>query len=399
MLYDLIVVGAGPAGSAAAIAAATAGLRVCLVERHRLPRHKTCGGGIPMSAASLWPGVPTEAFADRIITRARHTWNLGEAAEYPLLRASGGSDTRILCVRRSHYDHCMVQAAAERGAIVYDDVVIDRVAPDERGVTLGASRSASPAWSASAPHVVFADGALGIGRTFLETPKAGRVSVAMEALVPVDWQASSETLRPDMIHLEYGLIKNGYAWAFPNAEHVNIGAGFFRPAREPAPPHAKDLLTGAIQRLTASFGLRPDWSQVRLYAHPIPTWAGPRNLNAADDRILVAGDAASLVGPLFGDGILNAVRSGKIAAETIVEGRPNRYTSRINEEIGRELTAASNLARVFYSFPRACFRGLVTRPGATYTAGRLLGGQLGYREITPDLLHRVRRMILRDGAT
>jgi len=71
--YDVIVCGAGPAGSSAAYAMAKAGLKVAFLEKHKLPRHKPCGGGMPMVMGDMLADLVPEAVVDSEVRYMRHT--------------------------------------------------------------------------------------------------------------------------------------------------------------------------------------------------------------------------------------------------------------------------------------------------------------------------------------
>jgi flavin-dependent dehydrogenase len=249
-------------------------------------------------------------------------------------------------------------------------------------------------WSEPAPHVVVCDGATGRGARLAGLKPAHTRAIALEARVPHVWGAGHPELRADTIHLEYGAVRNGYAWVFPNRDQVNIGAGFFRDANDTPGAAVRGILTAAMRELSSSLGIADRWDRTEVYAHPLPIWAGRNQLHTTDGRVMLAGDSAALVDPLFGDGILNAVRSGRIAAECILAGRPESYTHRINAEIGAELEAAARLARVFYRLPRECYRLVVCRHGATAIAARLLCGVLSYRQVAPRALKRLSRALV-----
>ncbi len=82
--YDVIVCGAGPAGTTAAWVAAKTGLKVALIEKYPLPRHKTCGGGMPAVVGSLLPDLVPEAVVACQANYMRHTWKF----DHPIFRCN-----------------------------------------------------------------------------------------------------------------------------------------------------------------------------------------------------------------------------------------------------------------------------------------------------------------------
>ena len=392
--YDLIVVGAGPAGGTAALQAAKAGMRVALIERHRLPRHKTCGGGVPMAVSADLPHFDPQAHADCTIRFMRHTFRFQQACMAPIQAPGDPPDFGLWCVRRDVFDHALTAAAVNTGAELFDGLTLETVEPASGAVQVQARNGLSGApWRAVASFVIGADGANGVVGRQVGLHLSRTEAIALEALVPHRWGEGHPSLRPDTIHLEYGAVRNGYAWVFPNAEQLNIGAGFLRAAHPLRGPAVREALMQTIRAYAAALGLEPDWDRVRFRAHPLPVWSRRNTLDALNARVLLVGDVAALVNPLFGDGILNAVRSAALAVQCILEGQPAAYSSRLHSEIGTELQAASRLSALFYRLPGECFRYGVTRPTATRTAALLLNGRLKYREIAPRAMRRLMQAI------
>ncbi len=400
MTYDLLVIGAGPAGCAAAACAALGGLRVALVERRRIPRHKTCGGGVPATVQRYFDGLDLAGLADVPIRKMRHTWRYttGFAADL----GSDEEPVRLYCVRRDKLDAGLAAHAARCGADVLDGVTVRDVDVGDAAVDVRGNLGGDGAlWKASAEFVIGADGATGsVGKSAGLSPRR-TAAIAMEYELPYDWSRYAGGAEPDAIHLVYGTVRNGYVWAFPKADHFNIGAGLFRGSHEPSGTHLSAELETAALEMARALGIQTAPDRSCLHYHPVPVWAGRCRLQHRTGRVLLAGDAASLVNPLFGDGILNAVRSGVLAAQAVINGRTLSYTEDIYAEIGRDLDAAERVARLFYSVPEVCFRLGVMRPSASRTAARLLCGELRYRDVSSLALRRlgsaVRRSVMGRG--
>ena len=133
--YDLIVCGAGPAGACAAYEAASRGLRTLLVERKKLPRYKTCGGGIPMRIGDEMKNLAPDAFVEADVTRLRHTWNFKDPhiGEVNLDQSEPKMD--LWMVQRSIFDNALTQRAAAAGAVVIDGVAVKSI--EEAGAAGG----------------------------------------------------------------------------------------------------------------------------------------------------------------------------------------------------------------------------------------------------------------------
>jgi flavin-dependent dehydrogenase len=132
---------------------------------------------------------------------------------------------------------------------------------------------------------------------------------------------------------------------------------------------------------------------LRFHAHPLPIGAA-RIFALPRRQILLAGDAAGLINPFFGDGILYAVKSGIMAAECVVEGTTLEYSDRIHTKFATNFDAALRMANFFYQFPGFCYRYGVTNPRATRAAARLIAGEFPFDQLPRRVLHRVRRQAL-----
>jgi geranylgeranyl reductase family protein len=395
--YDVIVCGAGPAGTAAAAAAASAGLKVALLEKHVLPRHKTCGGGMPVSMHSVLQDLVPEAFVESQVRFLRHTWNFQD----PFLGAINLPDqAREIClwmVQRSIFDNSLAQRAADAGAELRDGLPVRsiRLEGDQVRVSAASSTSGST-FEATARHIIGADGASGIAAKVANLRQNRTLAIAMEIEYPFEWDGICEDLRPDIAHLEYGAVKQGYAWIFPKGNHLNIGAGIFhhKGIKKIKNIQARAELERAIYGYLELFKIPYDASQLKFHAHPLPIWQGKEIRHTADGKILLAGDAAGLINPLFGDGILHAVKSGLIAAECIATEQVHTYTDRIHTEFASSFDAALKLANFFYQWPSLCYRHAVKHPRSTHVAARLLMGDVSFPEMADLLMRRIRQRFL-----
>ncbi len=376
--YDVVVVGAGPAGACAAYECAARGLQTLLVEKKTLPRYKTCGGGVPLTVARDLPALVPEAFVEATVTHLRHTWNFGDAHVAALNPNPEEPSMSLWMVQRSVFDNALTARAARAGAVVHDGTGVRAIEPDgdtQVRVTLGNGDVCH------ASHVVGADGANGIVARQAGLRPHRLLAIALEAEIPHVWGAGHESLRPDIAHLEYG-VRQGYAWVFPKAGHLSVGAGTFgRRTAEGKGEASKEELARWITGYLDALGVSVPPSEIVFHGHPLPIWGGQEPLDAWNGRVLLAGDAAGLVNPLFGDGISYACKSGALAGETIAEGRAAQWTSVLQGEMAASHDAALTLAKFFYQFPRVCYTMGVKHPRGTRIAARLIGGDLGFDSV------------------
>jgi geranylgeranyl reductase family protein len=392
MEYDLIVCGGGPAGAMAAATAAQAGQKVLLLEKERLPRYKTCGGGMPMVAGDLVPELAPDAVVEARTRFMRHTWQFDRPYLFPIDPDPAERETTIWMVQRSRFDHALVERAARLGAEVRDGLALRTVEQDRTGVTVrAASGRTDSALTATAGHLIGADGATGMTARCAHLRRKRRLAIAVEVEQPHDWGTGHPDLRPDVLHLEYGCVPHGYAWAFPKGEHLSVGAGILHGAATTAQPQVKvgAMLKEVVFRYLDHLRVPYARERVRFHAHPIPIWSGKERLHTRGGRILLAGDAAGLVNPLFGDGILHALRSGTLAAQCLLDGAAADYTRRVHAAFAPTFSAADRLSGLLYRWAPLLYEHGICRPRATHLAARLLCGE----PLTPDLMALLMRRL------
>ncbi len=407
MHYDLIVCGAGPAGTMAANTAARAGLRVALLEKYPLPRHKTCGGGTPMTMRGFLHDLAPDAFVEADVTAMRHTWNFADPVLAPINPEPTDRPLSLWMMQRSVFDNALAQHAVQAGAELRDGLAVksvevqgDRVLVQARGFSETDTQTRGSDFTATANYVIGADGANGVTAKAVNLRQQRAIALAMEVEFPHEWGTGHPDLRPDIAHLEYGAVKRGYGWIFPKGDHLNVGAGLFSP-QSPGAKGGKqgdkqeyDLLKQTIRQYLDSVGVRYDPEALKFRAHPLPFWTGKETLHGADGRILLAGDAAGLINPLFFDGILHAVQSGVMAAECVIAGQTLDYSRRIHAHFAGNFNVALKLSRFFYQYPGLCYRYGVKDIRATRVATQLLAGELAFDQVAGRMMNRVRKAML-----
>jgi geranylgeranyl reductase family protein len=324
--FDGIVVGAGPAGSAAAHRLASAGASVLLLDRARFPRDKPCGGGLTGRAVRLLPepvDSVVEDRATRVRLRARYRGGFERRSEEPL----------VLMTQRSRLDAFLAERAAAAGADFRDGVRAEHV----EGTTVGLAGGGK----ATAQILLGADGANGVVSRSLGLATAITHGVALEGNALFDPSYRSTLL------LEFGVVPGGYGWLFPKAEHLNVGVGGWQ--REG--PRLRDHLA----RLCEVYGLRPA-DLTGLRGHRLPMRRPEAVL--ARGRAAVIGDAAGLVDPFSGDGIYEALLSAKLAADAALdvlagnEETLEPYHHALSAKLAGLLSSSWKLKRAIDRFPR-----------------------------------------------
>lgn len=403
--YDLIVCGAGPAGTVAAATAAQRGLKVALLEKYSLPRHKPCGGGTPVAIHQVLQDLVPDAVVECNVRYMRHTWQFGD----PYLGAMNLPDSddhySLWMVQRTLFDRALALRAVQAGVELRDGLAVRSLELESSRVTVRAKAMKANGDSgqggefvATACQVIGADGANGIVAKVAKLRQNPAIALGMEIELPHAWDANHPILKPDTIHVEYGAIPRGYAWIFPKANHLNIGAGVFhsryRDARQD--PKARGEIQRTIFEYMDHLQIPYQREALKFYAHPLPIWNGPEPLHTTDGRLLLAGDAAGLINPVFGDGILHAVRSGVIAGNCVAEGKVHQYSDRIHAEFATNFDAARQLAFMFYRFPKLCSKYGVKHPKGTRLVTRLLSGDLEFTGILGRSIRRIGMGLVQD---
>ncbi len=358
MDYDTIVVGAGIGGAATAYFLTQAGQRVLVVERERLPRYKTCGGGVPKSVFQPFP-FDFSAVVENEVEAVQIAYGGLDHFVVPT------PDRPVVTVMRADFDAFVLGRA---GADVRDRMTVAYVAEDGAGVTVETAEGERFA----ARWLVGADGAASVVARRLGLRRGRRLGAGIEAEARVgDRVMARYTGRPLFL---FGAVPWGYLWIFPKRRHLSVGIAVFGRSRAD--------LRGILRREMARLGV--DLSGVPLHAHPLPLYGGREPLHTR--RSLLVGDAAGLVDPLLGEGIRYAVGSARLAAEAIARGDVSGYTAAVHRQIGRSLGWAIWVARLFYAAPGFCYRYGVRNPRIVSLFARLLAGRADYRDVSLRLL-------------
>ena len=343
--FDVVVVGAGPAGSSAARAAAATGARVALLDRADFPRYKTCGGGLIGPALAHLPGPPPSRAG---IRRASFTLRGGR----PLARSVDG--TLIQTAARSELDDWLAGMAAVAGADLRTPCAVLKVTEEPESVLV-----TTDAGDLRARVVLGADGTSGrVSRLVGVT--LSRVDLGLE----LELEAGSLAAEwADRIHLDWGPLPGSYGWVFPKGDSLTVGVI----AAKGDPTATRAYLADLVAQLGLD-GLRVLHDSGHLTRCRTPT--SP----LGSGRVLLAGDAAGLLEPWTREGISFAVRSGELAGTIAAAhldgtGLQPAYAAAVGRELAPEMAAGER-----------CLRAFERRPGVFH---RLIGGtDLGWRQFT-----------------
>ncbi len=354
--FDALVVGAGPAGSIAALVLARGGARVALVDKARFPRDKACGDlvgprGI-QTLADLGVAVDGPRVGDMEV--------IGPSGRRVLLRATPGLTYpgHAVVARRARMDADLQEMAVAAGAEPFTGRAGPAAFSDDgelRGFQVDMDKK--EAVRLTADLVIGADGALSRVATAAGLVNEARVlwAFALRAYIPGPpplprihfWERSPMAGYP------------GYGWVFPgegDTANIGLGVGALGDRRAGARA-ARDL-----PAFVAAAGLDP-----AAVDRTLGGWIklGMVGTEPARGRTLLTGDAAGLVNSLQGEGIAQAIGSGRAAAEAFLAGGADRAADLYRSELARRYAP-------YVATTAPVTAWMIRRPGAVAHLGRLL---------------------------
>ena len=334
-MNDLLVIGGGPAGATCARRAALKGLDVTLIEKHRYPRPKPCGGALSPRVVSTLDFDISHLIGNKFSSAKIH-------------RRSGKVSTLTLdgleghLIQRIDFDTYLIDKAREAGAEIVTEneiVGIEQLRSGVRALGVGDSYKSK--------LLVGADGVNGI--------TAGQLGIRCEwppdnvaVCINADIKLDSRQKPPDScIDIFYGLVEWGYGWFFPKADGANIGLG----CRIDKAAGLRDKWDLFLSELAKVKGTPIDISKTTSARVPFGGLPG----RIIGRRSMLIGDAAGLGSPITGEGISFAIESGIIAADVAIEVVQTKtpthiveYDRRMKNGLLNELKDLRYLAEILY---------------------------------------------------
>ena len=408
--FDVLIVGAGPAGSFAAERLARGGVRVALLDGRPPGEPKACGGGVTSKALKAWPHL-VEAVGRTI-------------DELDLYSPSGKRlhlklDEPFAVYSRIAFDTFLRERARDAGALVFAEKVAGRgFKRTDDGWVVHTQSGAE----FKCKWLVGADGANSpIARKLAGPLPPAEMEVAFGYRAPLPDDGNAATVvafLPKWV---------GYAWAFPRPDHISFGiattqdafdhaaldkllwdfmVSYYELARyrtasgsDRVPSHNRNA---AMKLWTQTHGAdSSDAQQVRTelkksaerYAARIPgleprTWD---HRHACGDQWALLGDAAGFADPVTGEGIYYALRSAELFADAYLAGSPLAYEKLWRQDFGRELQRASQMRRKFYGnfwgapFTERMIEFARGHRGIRKVLGQLVAGDQGYTDLKKKL--------------
>jgi geranylgeranyl reductase family protein len=347
--WDVAIVGAGPAGLAAALAAVSGGARTIVLERAEHPRYKTCGGGLI--------GTSLAVAGERIAVPARdHVRAATVTLDGRRSFTREDDDPLLAMVTREEFDDALRRAAQAAGVTVRPRSPVRRVTGDgdDACVTL------ADGTAVRARVLIGADGSSGVSARYAGV-RYEQVDLGLELEIAVPPPLARQW-RERML-LDWGPIPGSYGWVFPKGDRLTVGVIAARGQGERTRRYLRDFT--ARLGLAAFEPVQDSGHLTRCRSEDSPVRRG---------RVLVVGDAAGLLEPWTREGISFALRSGTLAGVAAAQaaastGREHvdraldQYGAALAEDLIPEMAAGRRLLAAFSRHPGAFHTGLSTAKG------------------------------------
>jgi geranylgeranyl reductase family protein len=398
--FDLLIVGAGPAGSLAAELLAKAGAKVALFDGSRPTEPKACGGGVTAKALKAWP---------HLLKAVGRTVN-----ELDLYSPSGKKlhlqlKEPFAIYSRLAFDSYLRERAREAGAQLIPETASAR---KSKRSSCGWIIKSESGGEIEGKILVGADGAnSGIGKMLAGPLPPSDMEVAFGYRAPMPCTGNAATV---VAFLPRWV---GYAWAFPRVDHISFGIATTQDAFKHQP--LDDLLWKFMVAYYCESGLAEGrfWGKkssahaeeieanlkqtAERYAARIPgladkTW-DTRKVCGPDWALL--GDAAGFADPVTGEGIYYALQSAQLFAECYIDGTIDKYETRWREDFGAELRRAAQMRRRFYGnfwgapFTERMIEFARGHRGVKQVLGDLVAGEQGYVDLKTKLVKSALRPV------
>lgn len=355
---DVVIVGAGPAGSHLAYLLAQQGLQVTIIDKQAFPRAKVCGGGLSRKAMDLL-GFELGAAMHQPIDGAILTYGNRDAVLKEM------QPMAACTVVRSEFDHMLLERACAKGVRFCPETAFVDAVESADCISVTTSRG-----TLRSRLLLAADGASSAVRNRLFGKDLVAYVPALEAMV---WPEEGALERFGQRALfDFDGMPHGYGWIFPKRDHFNVGV---------YSPFGGTALRQHLNRFTAAYASLRRPRKVEYQGYIIPLMNRRRLFQRG--RVWLLGDAAGLAEALFGEGIYFALKTATLAARAIaadgLRGDSTAYSRLLQRELLPELRAARWMAQLVYRFPKLAFSHLVLNQRINQDFAGLISGEMGYR--------------------
>jgi len=333
-MYDLAIIGAGPAGSTAGRRAGKLGLKTLIIEKEEFPRYKPCGGALSEQAMSYLDFTVPSHLHEKEVYGARVHYEDQVIEKHKEYRIA-------TLVTRSVLDNYMLSKAKEVNVKINMGEKVNNCEEEEKYVVVNSTKDIY-----KAKFVIIAEGAHGkLKKIVRNRIKKNEFGICMVTEIE-EINKNIDQYIFNAIDIHLGVVDLGYGWIFPHDNYYSVGVGGIAKGM----PQTKTVIKNFLQ----ANGFTS--SGCNLRGHLIPVGGIKRKLSSS--RIILCGDAAGLVDFFCGEGIAYAIRSGQIAVELIYDVLMktkkipiNKYEFTCEREFGNNLKYSLLLSKMMHRFP------------------------------------------------
>ena len=327
--FDAVIIGGGPSGCTAAFNLKKSGLNVLILDKAEFPRHKPCAGGITMKTLKHLP-VNIDHLVEH--TAKKMVFDFGGSKRVGLSHNIGS----CVMVIRDEFDNYFFNETLKIG-VKFRKINQIKNIQSSSTITIEVDND-----QIECKYLIGADGANSVVRKLTSSLKYKNPVFAYEGKVPKN---------KTNIQTEFIFNKYGYAWIFPKKDHYNVGIGRLVPSPDNKKLSKKELFDFVSKRFN-------DENVDNITAYPIGTEGQEYQ---AVNNIFLVGDAAGFAESLLGEGIYNAVLSGKYAAKSIISSLYNKKSTAVENynsflsDLKNELQIYQKGSKILYGFPRISY--------------------------------------------
>ncbi|MCL5037171.1 MAG: geranylgeranyl reductase family protein [Chloroflexi bacterium] len=371
----VVVAGCGPAGSWALYNLAKNGVPAVGLEKHAFPRYKPCGGGLSPKLLQVLPADKLKPLIEVVIKKLVFTFNCRD--RFPI---ESGEPIAFM-LRRPMLDKMLADHAAQAGAKIYFGQEVTGIQQHRDYVIVN-----TPEETYRAAFLLGSDGATGItAREFSH----GSITSYPTITCMAEGEFPGKSQEGDAVWINLGPKNGVYGWIFPKKDYVTVGLGIFKKGVR---INLKETMDDMFRVHPALKGMKPG----KYYGHPLPV---RKRLGGklGKGRVLFLGDAAGLVDPFLGEGIIYALRSGELAAGSVSsENLPgpvrDNYSRAVAAEMFPQFRSAGWIAALIGSFPSAAYKLLKDHASLSDFYRGVMMGESKYTEV----VSRIRNRLVKD---
>jgi len=331
-LYDVAIIGGGPAGSSSAYYCAKMGLKTILFEKKAYPRDKPCGGALSYRTLSLLGEKAKQSINCSIDNITIYS---------PSLKHFINRGNKGYFVIREQFDEAMARDAQEQGVSIFDGEAVLEIKHDSNNDTyiiVTAKRIIT------ANYVILATGvqnnklirSLGIRSRWPE----GYLAICVNSETEIEQELLTDLgIEETSLQIFFGVVPRGYGWYFIKKGYINIGIGAtWVDIKEAGPKNVYERFVEQLKGMNlipSDIKLAKAKSYTLVFKKPVK--------RSVFHNLLLVGDAAGFVSPVTGEGLYYCVSGGKFAAEAIYNnkkyGKPLKaYQKKWMKDFGKDLS-------------------------------------------------------------